>query len=94
LRPYGEAVRGTATNMTDNVAYPEIRWQVRFTIETRRQRRTGTTIFRVWWHRENGRQYVEFDDPVALAKRLVYFLAAWRHWRVDRRALTLGRPPT
>ena len=34
--------------MTSRIHYPEIKWRHRIIVETRRQRRTGKTIFRAW----------------------------------------------
>ena len=55
---------------SENIEYPDFRWQLRSVVETRRQRKTGKTIFRVWTYFEHGPCYIEYDDPVILAQSL------------------------
>jgi hypothetical protein len=57
--------------MTARVHYPEIKWRTRIIVETRRQRRTGKTIFRAWTIWPYGeRTYIEYDDPLWLAQSM------------------------
>jgi len=56
--------------MTEPIHYPEIKWRQRIIVETRRQRRTGKTIFRAWTIRPHGKSYIEYDDPLWLAKSM------------------------
>ena len=57
--------------MTDNVLYPEIKWQNRMIIESRRQRRTGKTIIRAWRITDRGESYIDYHDPVRLSEFLL-----------------------
>ncbi len=49
----------------------QIRWQNRVIVETRRQRRTGKTIFRTRRVTDCGDVFLHFDHPVRLAQHLV-----------------------
>jgi len=57
--------------MTAAIYYPEIRWKNQIIVSTRRQRRTGKTIFRTKRISDCGDVYLEFGDPVRLAEHLV-----------------------
>jgi hypothetical protein len=59
----------------DNVIWLGIKWHDRFVVHTRRQRRTGKTIFVVTRIVLGGKECCnEHDDPVELAKTLLYYL--------------------
>ncbi|MGY3132001.1 hypothetical protein ACVWZM_002683 [Bradyrhizobium sp. USDA 4501] len=60
--------RSKDTMTTSRIHYPEIKWQHRVIVETRRQRRTGKTIFRAWTIWPYGETYIEYDDPLVLAE--------------------------
>jgi hypothetical protein len=85
----------------DNIHHPEFRWQPRAIVETRRQRKTGKTIFRVCMMvrgpGDDDRSYIEYDDPVLLAQSLFEFLKLGCHvewkgqWKPAADVVAFGR---
>jgi hypothetical protein len=99
----GAEKRERENAMFDNIHHPEFRWQTRLIVETRRQRKTGKTIFRVWrvsGPGDDGLSYIEYDDPVVLAQSLFWFLqhgvcqVEWKGqpaWKPAADVVALGR---